>query len=192
MRRYEDALDLIWTRTAGRIGITVERDAEVYASWDGATTLRLATPAEFDPDDSLAQMILHEICHALVEGERGLTRRDWGLENIDDRDLVREHACHRVQAALADRHGLRHFFEVTTQWRPYYAGLPADPMADGDDPAIELAKAGFERAVHGEWAPALEAALAATAAIWAVVRAFGVTGPPTIWDEDREPPGERR
>ena len=54
-----------------------------------------------DPDDSLAQLIFHELCHALVAGEHAFEREDWALCNLDGRDLIFEHACHRVQAALS-------------------------------------------------------------------------------------------
>jgi hypothetical protein len=127
---YEDPLDRIWIACAERIGLSVVRGSHVYASFDGERTLTLCTRAEFDPDDSLAQMILHELCHGLVAGP-GAARADWGLSNEDARDLVLEHACHRVQAALADRHGLRALFAVTTEWRPYWDALPIDPLRSG-------------------------------------------------------------
>jgi hypothetical protein len=65
---YRDPLDQIWLHTAERLGMRVERSDEVYASWDGRGTLTLSSAAHFDPDDSLAQLILHEICHALCQG----------------------------------------------------------------------------------------------------------------------------
>src|SRR5690606_12500853 len=117
----------------------------VYAAWDGASVLTLSTPDDFDPDDSLAQLIYHEICHSLIAGPRGRTLPDWGLSNTDDADLVYEHACHRLQAALAMPYGLRDFFAVTTDWRPYWDALPRDTLADGEDPAIPLAREGYRR-----------------------------------------------
>ncbi|MCB9766154.1 MAG: YkgJ family cysteine cluster protein [Alphaproteobacteria bacterium] len=183
--RYVDPVDLIWLRTAGRLGMRVVRSDDVFASWDGAGTLTLSTPEHFDPDDSLAQMILHELCHALVMGPRAMKRVDWGLENVDDRHLVHEHACHRLQAALADRHGLRGFMGVTTQWRPYWDALPAHPLAPGDDPAIPLAQDGWRRATQGPWAEALEDALAATAAVAAAVRPFAPED--SLWARTRAP-----
>ena len=145
---YRDPLDLVWLGVARRIGWRVERSAEVYASWDGDRTLTLSDAAGFDPDDCLAQMILHEICHALVQGPGRLSAIDWGLCNFDDRDAIAEHACHRLQAALADTVGLRGFFAVTTDWRPYWDALPADPLAPGADPAIELARAAWPAATR--------------------------------------------
>ncbi len=170
--RYDDPLDLVWVAAAQRLGVRIARSAEVYASWDGAGTLTLSTPDDFDADDSLAQLIFHELCHALVAGPSAFTRVDWGLDNTDDRDLVQEHACHRLQAALADRHGLRGLLAVTTTWRPYWDALPADPLAPCDDPALPLALAAWDRARHGPWADTLEAALAATATIAEAVRSF--------------------
>ncbi len=178
-RTYRDPIDLVWLATARRLGFTVDRSDEVFASYDGRGTITLSTPAHFDPDDSLAQMLFHELCHALVEGPGAEARQDWGLDNIDDRHTVREHACHRLQAALLDRHGLRAMLAPTTDHRPYYEALPADPLADCPDPALPLAREAFARATEGPWAPHLRAALEATAAVAAAVRPF-VTAP-SIW-----------
>ncbi len=177
--RYGDPVDLVWTETAAALGMRVVRSDAVFASWDGVDTLTLATPAGFDPDDSIAQLVLHEICHGLVEGPEGWSKADWGLENTDERDLVREHACHRLQAALTGAHGLRSFFAVTTLYRPYYDALPDDPLASGEDPAIALAQAAMIRARAPEiWAP-LQRALEATAAVARAVAPFA--RPPSLW-----------
>ena len=168
--RYEDPLSMVWLAAAATLGWRVRRSDEVYASWDGRGTLTLSEASGFDHDDSLAQLILHEMCHALIEGEAGLSLPDFGLENIDDRHLVREHATHRLQAALADRVGLRRFFAVTTDWRPYYDALPADPMAECGDPAVPLARSGLARAGASPWAEALHGALQRTRDILAIVR----------------------
>ena len=114
---YSDPLDVIWTQLAGHLGWRIERSTEVYAAWDGHGTLTLASSDTFDPDDSLAQMIFHEICHALVEGQERWSQPDWGLCNTDARDLAQEWAAVRVQAALADAHGLRKFLAPTTDHR---------------------------------------------------------------------------
>ena len=76
-----------------------------------------------------------------------------------------------MQAALADRHGLRALFAVTTDWRPYWDALPINPLAAGDDPAIELARAAYDRATRGPWAHALERALSRTRQLAEVLRA---------------------
>lgn len=175
---YIDPLDQIWLSCAERLGMEVVRSDEVFASWDGERVLTISTPEGFDPDDSLAQMIFHELCHALVEGEAGLQRPDWGLENIDSRDIVREHACHRLQASLLQPHGLRWMLAPTTDHRPYYDGLPNDPLSDGDDPAIAPAREGYARAMGGPWAAPIAAALEATARIAAIMRPFAGQ---TLW-----------
>ena len=169
---YIDPVDQIWISLAKRLDMNVTRSESVFASWDGVATLTISTPAGFDPDDCLAQMIFHEICHALVESPSGLSRPDWGLENIDQRDLVREHACHRLQASLLAPHGLRTMLGPTTDHRPYYDSLPEDPLAPGDDPAIPLAISAHNIAVTGAWANHIQDALRATAAIAAAVRPF--------------------
>ena len=169
---YIDPVDQIWLSCAQRLGMTVQRSDAVFASWDGLDTLTISTPDGFDPDDSLAQMILHELCHALVEAPEGLTKTDWGLENVDQRDLVREHACHRLQAALLTPHGLRALLGPTTEHRPYYDALPPEPLSGDDDPAICPAREGYRRAISGNWSEVIAGALAATAAVAVAVRAF--------------------
>ena len=183
--RYLDPVDLLWTETAGRLGMRVDRSAEVYASWDGVERLTLSTPDGFDPDDCLAQMIFHEICHALVEGPASMRKIDWGLCNTDARDVAREHACHRVQAALADPYGLREFMGPTTDFRPYYDALPPHPLLHGEDPAIEPAQDAWRRGTRGPWAPHIADALAATAAIARLLRPFAP--PESLWARAREP-----
>ncbi len=181
---YTDPLDLIWLHAAAEMGMRVERSPEVNASWDGAGVLTIGTPETLDPDDSLAQMILHETCHALVEGPESLGKLDWGLPSAGVNNRVHEHACLRLQAALADQIGMRRFFAATTMFRAYYDQLPANPLAASeekpDDPAIPLAVAGWERAKHGDWGAAIDDALKRTAEIARVLRGVRVEG--TLWD----------
>jgi hypothetical protein len=181
--RYLDPVDEIWLATAHKLGLRIERSDAAYASYDGQGTLRITTSAHFDPDDSLAQIIFHELCHALVRGDDAMRTPDWGLCNEGEGDLVREHACHRVQAALADRHGLRGLMAVTTDHRAYWDALPSDPLALDTDPATELAQAAWRRARSGRWAEALEAALSATASVAAAVRPFAAE--PSLWSATR-------
>ncbi len=157
--RYRDPLDEIWVSTARRIGFTVTRTRDAYARVERGV-IHIGEDDLLDPDDSLAQMILHELCHALVEGEDAWRAEDWGLDNQSDRDEAREHACLRLQAALAGAHGLRRFLAATTEYRVFYDALPDEPL--GTDAA---ARAGLARSRRAPFAPHLEAALAATARI---------------------------
>jgi hypothetical protein len=161
----QHAADAIWLRAAQALGITVVRSADAYASWDGNGTLTLASDEYLDPDDCLAQMIFHELCHLLVSGEQARHQPDWGLDNTSPKDLVYEYATNRLQAALAQAHGLRTFMGVTTMWRRYYDALPRDPLAAGDDAAIPLARKGLQVARQAPYREVLHAALAATATL---------------------------
>ncbi|MET0341731.1 MAG: YkgJ family cysteine cluster protein [Polyangiales bacterium] len=181
--RYDDPLDLVWLDCARTIGLTIARSDEVYASFDGARTLTLSTAAHFDADDSLAQLVFHELCHGLVAGKR-MRRQDWGMENVDARDLLQEHACHRLQAALADAHGLRGLFAVTTEHRVYWDALPIDPLGPGDDPAIPLARDAYERATEGPWAAPIAEALTRTAKLAAVMRTLALPAD-SLWRTTR-------
>ena len=182
-RRYQDPIDLIWLETARRLGFSVERSHASYASYDGRGTLTLGLPVDLDADDHLGQMLLHEFCHALVQGPESLSQVDWGL-SVEGRDAVEEHATHRVQAALADAHGLRGFFAVTTDWRPYFDALAADPFAPNpgfadDETSIALALAAWDRAVNDPWREPLQAALRATAVIARASAPFARD--PSLW-----------
>lgn len=161
-RTYQDPLELIWIQTAAELGIKVERDATVFASWDGAGTLLIGTPETLDADDSLAQMIFHEICHALVEGPEAFQLPDWGLESDNPAHRVREHACLRLQAALADKYGLREFLASTTVYRKYYDSLPSNPLDDDGDPSVAPAQAGRQRSHEEPWSAPLDRALRLT------------------------------
>ena len=165
--RYLDPLDQIWITTAARVGFRVTRTADAYATTDGRRTVAVGTPDTLDADDCLAQMILHELCHALVEGEAAWERPDWGLDNQTARDRPREEACLRTQAALTAPWGLRQVLAPTTDHRPFYDELPADPVSGT---AVRRALA---RAAAPPFAPHLDAALAATARVLREAQAFG-------------------
>jgi hypothetical protein len=183
---YRDPADLIWQHAAQSLGFRVMRSPDVYASYDGQGCILIGEPSQLDADDCLAQLVFHELCHALVEHPDGRDLPDWGLENIDDRHLHREWASLRVQARLAQPHGLRAFFAPTTEHRRYYEGLPADPLASAwdenempvSDGAVELAHAAFERSQNAPWVDPLTSALHATKTLADAI-AFASSG--TIW-----------
>lgn len=170
--RYVDPLAEVWLATAGRLGLTVERRPDAYAATDGRGRLVIGAAETLDADDSLAQMIFHELCHWLVQGEDARREADWGLDNQTDRDAWREHATLRVQRVLCDRHGLARLFAPTTDYRMFWDALPADVLGDRDDPTVVAAIAALARAERAPFAPALGDALAATAAIVAATTRF--------------------
>ena len=191
---YLDPVDAIWLALASEIGWRVERSDQVYASTDGAGRVWLGTPDTLDADDCLAQMIFHELCHACVQGELGRAP-DWGLDNTSARDVPREHACLRLQATLADAHGLREVLAPTTDFRAWYDALGDDPLT-GADPSIALAMEGSRWLERQAWAGRLHQALAHTAAIGELVRGFAreaAEGRPLLWSRVRSPTeGSRR
>ena len=176
---YQDPLDVIWLNAAVQMGMQVIRDSNVFAAWDGKGILTIGTPETLDPDDSLAQMILHETCHALVEGPEAWNLPDWGLQINDPKQRVREHACLRLQAALTSPFGLREFFAATTNFRRYYDQLPDDPLVDDADPATPIAREGIKRALNGPQSKPLQLALQQTAQIAEIVRPFADTS--SLW-----------
>jgi hypothetical protein len=174
--RYVDPLAQVWLGAARRIGLRVVRTADAYAATDGSGTLVIGTDATLDADDSLAQMIFHELCHSLVEGEPAFARPDWGMDNTGPDHDWREHACLRVQWVLAGRHGLRMIFAPTTEFRAFWDRLSGDVLADRCDPSVQAAIAGLGRIGQPPWSPALGEALAATAQIAGVAARFAGRG----------------
>ena len=183
---YIEPLDAIWLTVAARVGFKVNRSGDVYASSDGQGVISIGDAQTLDPDDCLAQMILHELCHSMVEGHQSLTKPDWGLDNETARDEARELACVRLQAALAGEYGLRRVLAPTTEFRAAYDALPADPMCGGSDPSIELAQLGLSRAREAPWGPHLHAGLRATRGLLRIAKDFGArdprAGPAPLWE----------
>jgi hypothetical protein len=68
---------------------------------------------------------------------------------------------------------------VTTDHRAFLDALPDDPLADGDDDAIGIAREGLRRAERGPWARALHEALRATQRIAEATRPF--SAPDSLW-----------
>ncbi|MGB5810855.1 MAG: hypothetical protein WBG86_10010 [Polyangiales bacterium] len=184
---YLDPLDAVWLTVASRIGFRVERSHDVYAATDGHGTMLIGAPPTLDADDCLAQMILHELCHSLIEGASSLGVADFGLDNETDTDAAREHACLRLQAWLATPHDLREALAPTTEFRAYYDELPPDPLA-GNGPAAQAACAGARRSAETPWAPHLEGALRATAKILQAARELDARDPaashPPLWSTE--------
>jgi hypothetical protein len=192
--RYVDPLDEVWLGAARRIGLRVVRTPDAYAATDGGGTLAIGTEATLDADDSLAQMIFHELCHSLVEGEAAFARPDWGMDNTGPDHDWREHACLRVQRVLAGRHGLGALFAPTTEFRAFWDQLTGDVLADRADPSVQAAIAGLRRVGQPPWSPALDEALDATAEIARTAARFsreaaaGDAGPRSLWLGVVEPP----
>lgn len=154
----DGAIDALWMHAAGQLGFTVTRTQAAYATSDGRGGIGVGTRQSLDVDDCVAQLVLHELCHALVEGEPGLALVDWGLDNTSDRDVDREYASLRLQAHFADAQGLRLQMAPTTEWRPYYDILPENPLA-GSDEAAHLANQALRTALFRSWAPLISKAM---------------------------------
>lgn len=176
---YLDPLETIWVRALEKLGIKVVFSTGAYADLDGKGTLSIGTTRNLDPDDCVAQIIFHEICHWLIEGIDSVHKVNWGVVNTSLADLDREYATLRLQAALAEPYGLRKFLANTTDHRAYYDALPKDPFAQSNDGTAQLARVGLARASSPPWAPVLQQALAATQAIVAATASMAL--PPSLY-----------
>jgi len=174
--RYVDPLELVWLATAHRLGLHLRRDPAIYSMTDGSGLLALGPRSDLDADDSLSQMVLHELCHWITNGADSFEQRDWGFPLWDNID-VREHACLRLQCWLATRHGLRGVFAPTSGFRQYYDKLPEDPLQALDESEWEasvtrIARQAVQRAQGEPWWAALSQAMEASAAIRGVLAPF--------------------
>jgi hypothetical protein len=178
----------VWVGTARKIGLRVIRTPDAYAATDGNGTLAIGDDTALDADDSLAQMIFHELCHSLVEGEESFARADWGMDNTGPDHDWREHACLRVQWVLTGRHGLRTLFAPTTDFRAsFWDRLSGDVLADRTERSVQAAIVALRRAELPPWGPHLGEALAATARI-AQEAAKLTSEPDVLWKGVGAPP----
>jgi len=165
LRAHEDR----WLAVASAAGFAVTRGDLGWVWYDGAGTIGVTPDDGFDPDDWLGQIVLHELCHHLVEGPDSRDAADWGLDNMSPRHEAHEHAALRLQAAICDRVDpiARRLFVATTDFRPFFEALPDDPLdAHGvDDPrSVDLARAGLDRFDAAPWAADVVAAMRAAVA----------------------------
>ena len=76
----------------------IRRDPDTFDDgWDWFACVGAAV--RLDPDDTLCQMVFHEICHWITNGVETYYERDWGFEVGAELDH-REHACQRLQATI--------------------------------------------------------------------------------------------
>ena len=174
--RYVDPCELIWLSTAERLGMHIRRSPLVFSATDGTGRLQLSTRDDLDADDSLAQMLLHEICHWCTNGLETFTDRDWGFA-LDGPTDPREHAALRLQAWLADQVGLRTMFGPTGIYRQYYNRIPNDPRTPIDTSeweacVCEAARAAIERIQCPPWDPHVLEAMKATAKLRTLIEPF--------------------
>jgi Fe-S-cluster containining protein len=190
---YQDPLSWIWTQAAQRIGLTVSRTTQAYAATDGAGTLALGNAEQLDDDDSLAQMIFHELCHSLVEGRGAFRKADWGLDNTlsynapgmavsvaTDHDW-REHAALRTQFVLCQRYGLSALFAPTTDFREFWDGLNDTVVDDRSLLSVRSAIVALHRSTTEPWSHALHGALRSTASIAQAASTWASPTSPSLW-----------
>ena len=172
---YEDPLERIWKACAKNLGFEVLRSRDTFASYDGKGTILISIKEDMDPDDHLGQMIFHELCHALVEGDAGERQVDWGLDNRRNGNPWREHACLRTQAWISDQFGLRDFMAPTTLYRrEFWAQLPEDPLSpiEGCDPrSLVSSRLAIGRYHSPRWHSPISQALEMTSRIGEVLSA---------------------
>jgi len=188
--RYLDPLELVWLSTARRLDLTIRRDPAIFSRTDGTGMLWLGPRDDLDADDTVCQMIFHELCHWITNGVASRHVEDWGFP-LSDADDPREYACLRLQAALADRHGLRGMLGPTGLYRRYFDQLPDDPFGPVADPGhrldetriVVLARDALARAEQPPFCP-LHDALAATARLRDVVAPFLDTYATEIEDDE--------
>ncbi|TVQ93195.1 MAG: hypothetical protein EA397_05315 [Deltaproteobacteria bacterium] len=177
-----DPLEVIWRATARRLGLRIVRRPDVFASYDGCGTLALAQDPALDPDDHLGQMILHEICHWIVNGAESYHQIDWGFAPTEELDW-RERPTLRLQLALCAPLRLARLMAPTTDARAYWDRVahPLEPLDDSSEEhkIVARTRLAISRTAGPPWSPALGQALRATAQLHAL--ASPLAGRRCIW-----------
>lgn len=152
-------VDGLWVGLLEEAGFRLARRSTSYVWYDGAGEVAVAPDDELDADDTLAQIILHELVHFLVQGEAARNEPDWGLDNLTDRDAYLEEAALVMQRRLLAVWGLESVLVPTTDFRPYYLEQAAsEQRAD----RIEAAEKGWQRWLAWPHRRSAEEALEAT------------------------------
>jgi len=135
-----EGLTSLWISVAAEAGWQVIRTTDAYASSDGAGKIFVGVDDVLDRDDAPAQLIFHELCHALTQGPSSWCQPDWGLSNTDARDVTAEHACLCVQVLLTTPFGLRDAMAPTTEYRAYHDALDVQALSASADAAALRAR----------------------------------------------------
>jgi hypothetical protein len=136
-------LDAEVVAAAAEFGLRVERAAGSWVSYRAAQRAIVVAPdQELDPDDCLLQIVLHELCHWMVQGPAAVAYDDWGLDNQTADDEACEHAALMLQRTLLAPRALVDVLEPTTEFRAYYRELGFDPPTCA---ASTAASAGLDR-----------------------------------------------
>ena len=153
------ATDPLWVQLLEHAGFRLARRSTSYVWYDGRGEVAIAPDEELDADDTLAQIILHEMVHLLVQGEEARTEPDWGLDNLTDSDAYLEEAALVVQLRLLTLWGLEAVLVPTTDFRGYYL---AEAASEARADRMQAAEAGWARWLVWPHRAAAERALAAT------------------------------
>ena len=153
------ATDPLWVELLEQAGFRLARRSTSYVWYDGRGEVAIAPDEELDADDTLAQIILHEMVHLLVQGEAARTEPDWGLDNLTDSDAYLEEAALVVQLRLLSLWGLEAVLVPTTDFRGYYL---TEAASEARTDRLSAAEAGWERWLLWPHREAAERALAAT------------------------------
>lgn len=191
--RYLDPLDAIWLHALAQMGLEVRRSSEVFAALGEGRLLHIGETPTLDDDDCLAQLLVHEVCHSLIEGPDSLDKADWGIDSSQPGAIEHEWAALRLQAALLRPWGLEAMLAPTTEHRAYYFRHLHSPLGgegnEGDARqrrVIAWAQTGLHRSRHSPWAPHLTRALEVTATIARCVSDYGAAtycpgGQTSLW-----------
>lgn len=155
VRRVDD----LWVGLLSAAGFTLKRRSTSYVWYDGAGEIAIAPDEELDADDTLAQIILHELVHFLVQGEEARHEPDWGLDNLSDQHAYLEEAALVMQLRLLTAWQLEQVLVPTTDFRPYYL---SEAGSESRTDRLAAAEAGWSRWLAWPHRSVAEAALRAT------------------------------
>jgi antirestriction protein ArdC len=126
-RRLRELTDTLWRELGDELNFKLVVSHDAFVTYDGRGNVGIAPYDQLDEDDLFAQIVFHELCHWRCEGIRSREQPDWGLDNTSQQDVHAEHAALILQARWSSQHALTDVLIPTTDFRPWYESLPADP-----------------------------------------------------------------
>jgi hypothetical protein len=167
------AIDEIWRRAAAR-SASLDAHDDAYATSDGRGGIAIGATDTLDDDDALAQLVFHELCHAITEGETRCGRRT-GASTTSRARGARARVPARA-GAPGRSFGLRAVDGADDAVPRVLRGAAGDPLAStpGDRRGGRRgAAAACARFDASAWRAPIEQALAETAAAIGVARPRG-------------------
>ena len=119
------AIEAVWRAAVEQLGFAVVRTNEAYATSDGRGAIAIGVDAALDGDDAFAQLVFHELCHAITQGQAAMRNLIGGSTTFPSTSFASTPACgcrrrsHRRSACARRWPRRRRIARTTTRCRHY-------------------------------------------------------------------------